>query len=60
MPIFDYKCPQCGTVKEKLVKRDDPAPLCEKDNTPMEQQIAANWKFTFTNGKGTSGGNTIR
>lgn len=28
MPIYEYKCPSCGSELEVLQKFDDPAPQC--------------------------------
>ena len=28
MPIYKYKCPTCGIIKEFLHDYDEPAPLC--------------------------------
>ena len=39
MPIFDYECPICGSEEEVLQKSTDPAPVCEKDSTPMVKVI---------------------
>lgn len=30
MPLYEYKCPECGDVVEHLQGYDDPAPNCEK------------------------------
>ena len=61
MAIYLFNCETCGEVKEELQKSTDPAPQCSiPEHGTMTKQITADWKFTFTNGKGTSGGNTIR
>lgn len=28
MPLFDFKCPECGTVREVLMRADTPDPVC--------------------------------
>jgi len=28
MPLYEYQCQKCGHVEEKLMKYDDPAPVC--------------------------------
>ncbi len=43
-PIYFYKCPQCGTTEEVLVKsaKDHTRPLdCFWCNAPMEKQPTA-------------------
>jgi putative FmdB family regulatory protein len=43
MPIFEYKCEDCGSKFEKLVRRSDTAdvlcPSCGKDH--LEQQYSS-------------------
>lgn len=29
MPIYEYKCPECGAETEKLQRMDEPPPTCE-------------------------------
>lgn len=44
MPLFDYKCPECGAVREVLVRSSDaPSPFCNHDTVHfvMEKQIGA-------------------
>lgn len=61
MAIYVFKCEKCGEVKEQLQKFTDPAPTCStEEHGPMTRQIQSTWKFTFTNGKGTDGGHTLR
>jgi putative FmdB family regulatory protein len=39
MPIYEYKCLECGTHFEKLQKTsDDPLRVCEKCNGQLEKQ----------------------
>jgi len=42
MPIFEYVCPKCGHVFEKLIlNRDQPAPACPKcSSTGAEQKFS--------------------
>lgn len=52
MPLYEYKCKQCGEVKTALVKMDQSnAPTkCDKDGGDLEKIMSAsNAKF---NGKG--------
>ena len=30
MPIYQFKCPDCGYEVEELMKFDDPNPICDK------------------------------
>ena len=30
MPLYEYKCPSCGTEEEVMQKHTDPAPVCLK------------------------------
>ena len=39
MPIYEYKCTECGSHFEKLQKAtDDPLKTCEKCGAPLEKQ----------------------
>lgn len=60
MAIYQFKCEQCGEEMERLQKFDDAPPECPNGHGQMTRQISSTWKFTFTNGKGTSGGHTLR
>lgn len=50
MPMFDYKCTDCGEVKnDELVKSYDVIVLCNCCGTPMEKLLSAptwNWGST--------------
>jgi len=59
MPIYQYKCPECGEELEKLQKLTDAPPSCQKGHGAMQKQFSTP-AFTFKNGKGTSGGHTMR
>jgi putative FmdB family regulatory protein len=54
--MYDFYCPKCEKTEEKLVKHSDVAPKC---HGPMVRLMGTP-AFTFKNGKGTSGGNTMR
>ena len=41
MPIFEFKCDQCGHQVEKLQKHDDPPPVCE----PCDETLPAETPF---------------
>lgn len=32
MPIYEYKCPSCGSKTEHLQKMDAPPPLCKEES----------------------------
>jgi predicted nucleic acid-binding Zn ribbon protein len=52
VPIYEYECPVCNTVKEELAKQGDPAPLCCTQMT----RILSPTSFAFR----TLGGNLAR
>lgn len=41
MPIYDFKCPSCGEVREVIQRHDAAAPECVYHPTPvaMERQL---------------------
>ena len=39
MPLFLYKCGVCGEMKEKIMKIDEPAPVCCE--LEMVKEVAA-------------------
>ena len=44
MPLYDYKCPQCGKVREVLIHANSPVKLlCDhgEHHVPMERQPSA-------------------
>ena len=54
MPLFEYECPDCGYVFEKLVlSRKAEAPDCPKCGNQAEQIFSA---FATASGKGASPG----
>ena len=58
--MYQYKCKTCGKETERLQKREEQGPVCEKpEHGPMEKQISTP-AFTFVRGHGTSGGHTWR
>ncbi len=43
MPLYEYKCPECGEELTLLQKFNDPAPICvcKEDESPfMEKQLS--------------------
>jgi putative FmdB family regulatory protein len=43
MPIYEYRCPKCGTEFERLLKhseRDNPQPCPKCDEKQTEKQIS--------------------
>jgi len=59
MAIYNFKCAKCDKELEVLQKYDDPAPKCE-EHGDMIRQLNGTFKFTFTRGHGTDGGQTMR
>jgi putative FmdB family regulatory protein len=53
MPIFDFKCPSCGTVEDHIVRSIDigagsePLFACSKCNTEMVRVVSAPTTFQF-------------
>ena len=39
MPLFDFKCPSCAKVTERLQRHDDAAPSCASCAKVMERQV---------------------
>ena len=40
MPLYEYKCEQCGKLIEVLQKHSDPAPVCDDDGQEMARQVS--------------------
>ena len=60
MPIYEYKCLECGTSLEKIQKiSDEPLTVCEKCGGKLEKQVSlsgfqfkgAGWYVTDYAGK---------
>lgn len=56
--IKDLECTKCGHIEERFYQSTQPN--CTKCGGLTTALITADWSFTFSNGKGTDGGNTIR
>lgn len=45
MPLFEFKCPTCGRIEERLQKYSDAPPMCQhrgwQEPTQMERMISA-------------------
>ena len=42
MPLYDYKCPACGSVQEVLQRAEDRAQVsCSQCSKPMQRQVSA-------------------
>ena len=39
MPIYEYKCPKCGTKTEKIAKRDQNY-YCERCNVKLNRIVS--------------------
>lgn len=46
MPMFDFKCGDCGEVIEKIVSSATPAIECPKCGGKAEKQLSAPGDFT--------------
>lgn len=65
MPLFDFKCPECGTVREVLMNANSPAlVICNHDTVHFamtRQPCAPNFKVKgFNAATGYAGERTIR
>ena len=48
MPIYDYKCDQCGTVTETIRRSNVFAitcPACKEDPNPVNQRYGQGWAY---------------
>lgn len=48
MPIYTYKCSDCGTVYDKLMRLSDSAPTCEQcgaEPSHQEKQLSTGTGF---------------
>ena len=41
MPIYEYKCKQCGLVSEVLIKGSQDKPVCKCGSDDMEKLISS-------------------
>ena len=57
MPIFSFKCNECGKTLDKLMKLSDEAPQCE-GHGQMQKTFTVP-AFKFKNGQGTDAGNSM-
>jgi putative FmdB family regulatory protein len=56
--LFSYKCPECGHEQENLRHLNDNV-ICDECSS-ITSKLITTPAFTFTNGKGTDGGQTMR
>jgi len=47
MPLYLYKCPECGYEEEFLQNFSDPPPLCPNGCEIMVRQLSKNTGFIF-------------
>jgi putative FmdB family regulatory protein len=48
MPIYEFKCPSCGNIKDVLMKSNDQeVQVCGKCGTPMFKIFSAPLSFDF-------------
>jgi putative FmdB family regulatory protein len=50
MPIYEYRCEDCGTKFEKLVRRASDAPVCPSCGQQHLQQELSTFAARATNG----------
>lgn len=57
MPIYEYKCNECNTTSEYLVKVSDPIPKCKKcESSNQEKLISSDTGVVFMGHGWTSPG----
>jgi len=44
-PLWDFECPKCHKVKEKLLRSSDPVPICSECNKEMFKLISSKVSF---------------
>jgi len=47
MPIFDYVCPKCIALTEKLVPKYDTTVVCDECNVDMVKQYTSSFSFNL-------------
>lgn len=47
MPLYDYKCPKCGTEIDVLQSFTSPAPNCPECGTVMSKEVSKPGGFEF-------------
>jgi len=57
--LFEFKCDDCGHRQENLVERVVYTTVCDQCGGVSSRLISTPC-FTFANGVGTDGGNTLR
>lgn len=62
MPIYDFRCPDCGHRMEKLVKRDEvpTCPACQRSEMERELSLSAGISTGRTREKATANARRIR
>lgn len=50
MPIYRYRCPQCGASREIMAKMSDPAPSCVECGAPSMVKAVARTAFQLKGG----------
>lgn len=48
MPIYEYRCPECGAEFEKMQKVDDPAPECPECGVDKAEKKISLSSFQLT------------
>lgn len=50
MPLFDHRCPQCGSTLEEFCHKREPDPIvCEPCGVPMTRLLSAGMKYRIDN-----------
>lgn len=47
MPLYDFKCPKCGTLIDAIQSYSAPAPKCPNCGTEMTKEVSKPAGFEF-------------
>lgn len=50
MPIYEYKCEDCGKIFEKMQRMSDPAPVCESCLSERVSKLISLGSFALAGG----------
>lgn len=50
MPIYEYRCPECGHQFEQMMRLSDPAPACPSCGTAEVRKLVSQTSFILKGG----------